>query len=321
VETDLLGEPFERQTIELGSDDEGPVVATLVRRRATTPTTRAVLYVHGFVDYFFQTHLAEFYNANGWHFYAIDLRKHGRSLREYQTPNFCADIEEYFADYDAAIKIIREEDGNSTVLLNGHSTGGLSAALWAHRHRSDNLVDGLFLNSPFFDLNAPAFTRNVVAPAASGYARLRPKAALPQGLSEAYGKSIHSSFHGEWNFDLAWKPVPGFPVRAGWLRAIRAAQARVHAGLDIPVPVLVGCSLRSYKRGTYAPAAHYADAVLDVADIVRWTPTLGRHVTLVRVDGGLHDLTLSEAPVRERVFAEVKRWMDTYVGVAAATNA
>ena len=29
VETDILGLPYERQTIDLGSDDEGPVVATL----------------------------------------------------------------------------------------------------------------------------------------------------------------------------------------------------------------------------------------------------------------------------------------------------
>jgi hypothetical protein len=34
VETDILGAPYERRTIDLGSDDEGPVVATLVRRRA-----------------------------------------------------------------------------------------------------------------------------------------------------------------------------------------------------------------------------------------------------------------------------------------------
>jgi len=47
-----------------------PVVATLVRRRATAPTRRAVLYVHGFNDYFFQTHLADFYIDHGFDFYA-----------------------------------------------------------------------------------------------------------------------------------------------------------------------------------------------------------------------------------------------------------
>ncbi|HET8660245.1 MAG TPA: alpha/beta hydrolase, partial [Micromonosporaceae bacterium] len=79
MDTDVLGAPYERHTIELGSDDEGAVVATLVRRRADAPTRRAVLYVHGFNDYFFQTHLADFYVARGWDFYALDLRKCGRS--------------------------------------------------------------------------------------------------------------------------------------------------------------------------------------------------------------------------------------------------
>ena len=93
MEPDVLGPPYERRTIDLGSDDEGPVVATLVRRLAERRTGRAVLYVHGFVDYFFQTHLADFFAERGWDFYALDLRKYGRSLLAHQTPNFCRDLE------------------------------------------------------------------------------------------------------------------------------------------------------------------------------------------------------------------------------------
>jgi len=33
TETDILGSPYTRETIELADDDEGAVVATLVRRR------------------------------------------------------------------------------------------------------------------------------------------------------------------------------------------------------------------------------------------------------------------------------------------------
>src|SRR5262245_25948737 len=61
VETDVLGLPYEQRRINLPADTEGEVVATLVRARAGSPTNRAVLYLHGYVDYFFQTHLAEFY--------------------------------------------------------------------------------------------------------------------------------------------------------------------------------------------------------------------------------------------------------------------
>src|SRR5262245_25076136 len=112
-------------SIALKPDDEGEVIATLVRRWADEPNGRAVLYLHGFSDYFFQTHLAEFYTERGFHFYALDLRKHGRSLLPHQTPNFCRDLTEYQPELDEALRLIRDVDGHDVVLVNAHSTGAL----------------------------------------------------------------------------------------------------------------------------------------------------------------------------------------------------
>ncbi len=113
-------------------DYEGAVVATLVHRAADRPGSRgAVLHVHGFCDYFFQTATAEFFTALGFDFFALDLRKHGRSLLPHQTPNFCLDLAEYYADLDAALASIRERTGHSQVVISAHSTGGLIAPLWA----------------------------------------------------------------------------------------------------------------------------------------------------------------------------------------------
>ena len=313
VETDILGDAYGRRTLELGSDDEGPVVATLISRPPSRPTGRAVLYVHGYVDYFFQTHVAEFFVDRGIHFYALDLRKYGRSLLPHQTPNFVRDISEYFPELDESVRIIREEEGHERLLVNAHSTGGLITALWAHRSRAERLVDAIFLNSPFFQFNVPWWTRQTVGPLSTAVARMRPYATIPRGLSEAYGHSIHADHRGEWKYDLAWKPLNGFPVRAGWLAAIRSAHARLHAGLDIQTPVLVACSSRSYRRATWSEAAMTADAVLDVEHIAGYASRLGRHVTIVRIDGGMHDLTLSSAPVRERVFAELDTWLAAYL--------
>ncbi|GAA3180448.1 hypothetical protein GCM10020255_074200 [Rhodococcus baikonurensis] len=56
--------------------------ATLVRyqpQKEAVKTRRAVLYVHGFTDYFFQKHLAEHFAEQGYAFFALDLRKCGRS--------------------------------------------------------------------------------------------------------------------------------------------------------------------------------------------------------------------------------------------------
>ncbi|WP_091078117.1 alpha/beta hydrolase [Micromonospora nigra] len=320
MEPDVLGEPYERHTIDLGTDDEGPVVATLVRRRADRPTGRAVLYVHGFVDYFFQTHLADFFAARGWDFYALDLRKYGRSLLPHQTPNFCHDLGDYFPELDAAAKIIRDDDGHDTLLAMGHSTGGLIVSLWAHERRDAELVDGIVLNSPFFDLNAPWVVRRPLAAAVARLGRRAPQRVLPFGLGTVYGESIHVDHRGEWTYDLTWKPLAGFPVRAGWLGAIRAGQRRLRAGLDIPVPVLLACSTRSYRGTKWHESVALADAVLNVEDMVRWAPRLGRHVTVARFDGGMHDLTLSGPAVREKVLAEVGRWAEAFLCAGPTTT-
>src|SRR5262245_30964632 len=107
VQTDVLGEPYHQRVIELPADDEGPVIATLVSRKAPKPTHRAVLYLHGYNDYFFQTHLADFFVDRGFDFYALDLRKYGRSLQAHQTANFVRSLAEYFPELDAAARIIR----------------------------------------------------------------------------------------------------------------------------------------------------------------------------------------------------------------------
>src|SRR5262249_33774953 len=210
-------------------------------------TRRAVLYLHGYVDYFFQTHLAEFYTTRGYDFYALDLRKHGRSLLAHQTPNYAGDVAEYYPEIDEAIRIIREDDGHDTVLLNGHSTGGLIGTLWADRVRGRGLIQAAFFNSPFYEFNESWLVRKTLTPLLTGLGRRQPMRQLPQELGTVYGRSIHRSEHGEWDYDFAWKPLNGYGIYAGWVRAIRLAHRKVQAGLQIDVPVLVACSARSYR--------------------------------------------------------------------------
>lgn len=317
METDRLGPPYQRRTLDLGRDREGPVFATLVRRRAAAPTDRAVLWVHGWSDYFFQTHVADHFTARGFDFYALDLRKYGRSLRSYQTPGFCHQLTEYYPELDAAARIIRDEEGHSTLLVAAHSTGGLIASLWAHDRRGRGLVDGLFLNSPFFDVNLPSTIRGPALGFATRIARQHPYRVLQRPTFPLYGHSLHVAFRGEWSYDLTWKPLGGFPIRYGWLAAVRDGQRRLHAGLEVEAPVLVACSTRSLWAARWREDAHRADTVLDVADIVRWAPSVGRHVTVLRVEGGMHDLTLSPEPARQTLFSELDRWLDAYLGPAA----
>ncbi len=309
---DILGRPYYAETIGLPPDDEGPVVATLVRRKVAKRRSRkAVLHVHGFCDYFFQTDVADFWVERGYDFYALDLRKYGRSLLPHQTPNYAADLVEYDAELDAALDRIVERDGHRHVVLSGHSTGGLILALWAERKRPR--LAGLFLNAPWVDLKGSFWLRTAGTRAIDQIGARLPRQEIPRSVSGLYIRSLHRDLDGEWDFDLAWKPVESWPVYAGWLRAVRRGHAKAQAGLSLTLPVLVMTSATSGTPRTWDPSVTSSDIVLDVDQIARHAPQLSSHVTIVRVQDALHDVTLSRPEVRETVFDELGRWLAAYV--------
>lgn len=288
----------------------GETVATLVRVPATEAATRgAVLLVHGFADYFFQTEPAAHLTGLGFDVYGLDLRAYGRSLRPHQLPNYVTDLSAYFVDLDEAARLIRE-DGHDRLTVLGHSMGGLVTALWAHARRADPPLDALVLNSPWLDLAEPWANRVLAAPVVELVGLVAPKFTVRAGLGSVYGESLRRDHHGEWDYDLAWKPLAAFPVRAGWLRAVRAGHRAVHRGLDVPVPVLVLRSERSLLRArAWSEAVMGADTVLDVEQIARWAPKIGRRVRTVAIPGALHDVFLSARPSRERALEVLDGWL------------
>ena len=312
--TDVLGEPYRAETIDFPPDDEGPVVATLVSRPAGTPTTRAVLHVHGFADYFFQTGYAEWWNERGYDFYAVDLRKYGRSIRPHQTPNYVGDLREYFPDLDAAWTRITERDGHTHVVGSAHSTGGLVLPLWADEHGTGlRELEGMVLNSPWLDLQGSTMLRTVGTTVIKQLGRRTPRREIPRKVDGLYARSLHRDHDGEWEFDLSWKPLKSWPVFAGWLAAIRHGHARLHRGLDVRCPVLVLSSDRSKLDPVESDDVHSHDIVLDVEHIRRWATAVGRHVTYVAVPGARHDVVLSLPTPRATAYDELGRWLSTYV--------
>jgi len=286
---DALLQGFEAKTLEFAPDYDGAVAATLVRLPAGSGPRGAVLYVHGFVDYFFQRHMALRFAQEGYAFYALDLRKHGRSLLPHQHACFCMRLDEYYPEISRALAEI-----GAPVLLAGHSTGGLVCALYAAQGERRDQLRALWLNSPFFEFSARGLARLQLR-LAIGLGRRRPFLNNPHALRPQYVKSLHRDYGGEWDFDLRLKPVEGFPAYFGWLAAVADAHARVHAGLALELPVL-------------AMHSDEADIVLDWRHIARWSRTLGAHVAVLGFPGGLHDLVLSRAAVREEVFRQLFAW-------------
>lgn len=297
---------------EVGEPDL-PLVGTLIRRSDASrrPTAGAVLYVHGWNDYFFQTHLADQAEAMGFAFYAVDLRRYGRSMREGQFHAYIADLGEYADELDQAAEIIGAE--HDRLLVMGHSTGGLIVSLWVASR--PGLASGLALNSPWLDLHGPSGASGLLRPVLGQWSRRRPTAVIPvpEWDEPVFVRTTHENYHGAWDYDLTLKTDTARPIRVGWLRAILRGHQQVARGLGIECPVFVATSARTTWLRRYKPRARAADTVLNVEGIGAAATRLGRSLTLVRIEGGVHDLSLSDLPARDVYFGELARWAGAYV--------
>jgi alpha-beta hydrolase superfamily lysophospholipase len=316
-----------QRTIPLGLDPvgEGEIVATLIRRGEPTGATaplgedHAVLAVHGYTDYFFNTALADHFADRGFAFYALDLQKCGRSRRDGQTPHFITNLDDYDAELEHALAAIRDRDRPAQVLVYGHSSGGLIVSLWLDRLRRRDAaahagIGGLVLNSPFLDLRGPAFLRLPATSALiAGLSRVRSRGVVRAPTQGGYGTTLHRDYHGEFDYDLQWKPVGGFPITFGWLNAIRRGHARLHRGLDVGVPNLILRSDHTVRETGDAASMQCGDAVLDVAQIARRAGCIGNRSTIVPIPDAKHDVFLSLPQPRQAAYRQLDRWLDDYL--------
>lgn len=303
---DVLGPGFEMTYVQQPDDYSGKVRCTVVRRCADAPSNRAILYVHGFSDYFFHKEMAEMFAGNGYNFYAVDLRKYGRSLLPGQRMFQVRDIYEYFADIDAAIGIIGS-DGNSEAVLLGHSTGGLTTSLYMTEAPSP-MIKALMLNSPFLAWNMPPLIRDVAIPAVGMLGRFMPNVHVHQKADRGYAESLSQEYGGEWSCRKDWKPDVMPDPDMGWVRAIDKAQKELRKR-KIGVPVLLMHSAASVRKGDGPEKYRGADAILDVKSISKYGRLFGPDVTEVNFEGGLHDLALSRKDVRAKMYEVMLGWL------------
>jgi len=313
---------YVQATFDLGADPdgEGDLFTTVVRRADATPSAQAVLAVHGFTDYFFNTQLVEHFTARGYRFYGVDLHKCGRSWREGHTPHFTTELSRYDRELELALKVIRAENPGCRVVVYGHSTGGLVVSLWLDRvHRRGETaalgMAGLVLNSPFLELQGPPLLRTRMTSTAIGaVSRVRKTRVLRPGGRGGYGLTLHRDYHGEFEYNLKWKPLGGFPITFGWIAAIRRGQAHVHRGLDVGVPNLVLRSDHSVSETAGTDTMQRGDAVLDVAQIARWAGCIGNRQTVVPVIDAKHDVFLSLPGPRAAAYRELDAWLASLRG-------
>lgn len=313
-EPDRLGEGFECATLPLTGGARATLIAHRGERAADGPAAgRTVLYLHGWSDYFFHRHLAEYWADRGAAFYAIDLRGYGRSLDledPEARPGYIDDLAHYDEELEAALAIIGAEHPKARLILSGHSTGGLVAALWAHRN--PGRAAALVLISPWLEFQLDSSTRKLITPWLTWRSRRSESVPIKIRFPDHYARSVLFS-RGNLPYELDLKPPGSFPIYPAWLRAVFAGHEAVEKGLAISAPILVEMSTTSLRERSYRSAMHAADIVLDVDVLARRAPSLGRTVVIERIPGALHDVFLSDRPVQKSAFDRITRFLTGYL--------
>ncbi len=320
---DVLGGQWVAQTLELpqirGEETRATLITTVLELSRLQDT--AVLYLHGYNDYFFHTHVSDLVTGLGSAFYALDLHGYGRSTTTEKNRNDCWSLREYGPELSAAARYLKQERGYKNLVIMAHSTGGLIASLWAKSPLGQQSVSGLILNSPWLDLNRSWFDRVIATTAMDTIGIYLPDYVL-KNEGSSYSQRLHASTGGLWEFDLELKRATPTPVRMGWMRAVREGHLRLHRGLGLEVPILVLASDKSTTGPVDALVAATTDTVLDVEQIVARAPCLGPQVEIVQIPEGNHDLALGNLTSRTRYFAAVTSWLRQHglVSQAAASD-
>ncbi|MBM6551359.1 alpha/beta hydrolase [Marinomonas ostreistagni] len=311
---DILGVPFVAHTFRFN----GPVSAvetTLVEYVQPSLHKRAILYLHGYTDYFFQDSLAPHFAEQGWQFFALDLQGYGRSIRPNSRPNWCEDLAQYHDDLSIALAELGQRGIDEVVLL-AHSTGGLIASSYLQRYpeqvaqvnAAHPTIKGLILNSPFLELPfSPKLLKYLSLPIRLTVSLL-PFHNLRAEKISVYAKTLHRCYAGEWSYRLDWKPSQGFPLSFHWLKQVMLTQKSLRQR-PIKTPTLVCHSTLTTRKLDDVDATRKGDGVLDVASMTQAAQVMFQKATFASIDGGYHDLYLSPKPIRQRYLTRIDHWL------------
>lgn len=307
---------YEARYVRQGIQFDGPCRSTIVRLKCRKPSKKGFLYIHGFNDYFFQSEMGERFVDSGYHFYAVDLRRYGRSKEPWQYPYNIRDMRKYYDDIDSAVCQMRR-DGIEDITLGGHSTGGLTVISYGVDKGADIPVQRIVTDSPFLAWNFNSFYRHLLIPGVRNASVLIKNAKIPQGKCDGYAYSLLKEYDGEWTYNTDWKMIYSPPVTFSWVGQIQSTQNRVKKHADrLRVPVLVMHSSRKVDGCNFTEDFKYGDAVLDPfmlqqrgEEIKRKSP---RPVQVCAIDSGLHDLILSLKPHRDAAYDTIFSFMRKY---------
>ncbi len=294
--------------INCKDDYEGKVVANLIYTNEKSSNC-AVIHIHGFSDYFFHNHLAEEINKTGIDFYALELRKYGRSKLGHQHDFYFRKISEYYEEITKSIVIILEK-GYEKIHLMGHSTGGLIISLYAYEGELKHKISSIILNSPLLNFPLPSNLKKIV-PLSGFIGKLFPFAKIKElkkpSIGGIYNDSLHKDYKGEWDYIRKVKETDG--IFLSWLNGVNNGFKIIKKGLNLSIPVLILHSSQTFFPKKWDDKILISDVVLKISDMKTIGPTLGSNVTLFEIKDAMHDVYLSKLESRSNAIFKTINWI------------
>ena len=255
----------------------------------------AILFVHGFNDYFFNykliIDLLLYFDV-----YAITLRRYGSTIKKDDEKLFYTnDLNEYIEDIDNCIPKILE--GNyKNIFLVGHSTGGLTSTLYCHKGKYKDKIKGLILNSPFFDLNHSSLMEFFLKYIIYYIGIIYPTFKLASSNDDYYNTTNEETLK-RFYFNPKYKLRGISSIYAGWIKTIVYNQSLIqNKKINLKIPILVlysdkTISLDKMEKG---------DNILNVKEINKYSDFIGSNVTEYSIKDATHDVFTSEEEPRNK---------------------
>ena len=232
LQADVLGPDYRVETFSLPPDDEGPVVATLVTLEparaqrsggAARARVRRLLLPHRVRPVVGRPRL-HLLRHRPPQVRPVAARAPDAQLRRRPPRVLRRDRPRLVAHHPArrpprGHRVRRTRPAASRCRCGRTSAGPPSSV-------------AMVLNSPWFDMQGSAWLRSPATRVAiERLGTSPPEAGDPAQDQRASTAARCTVDHGgEWDYDLAWKPLESRPVYVGWLRAVRRGHAQLHAG-------------------------------------------------------------------------------------------
>tara|TARA_B110000483_G_scaffold80470_1_gene100104 strand:- start:3074 stop:4153 length:1080 start_codon:yes stop_codon:yes gene_type:complete len=255
---------------------------------------RAVLWIHGFNDYYFHFHVGELLLSEGYNVYSITLPKYPQNGTDRRYLFYTSDIGGYFPYIDDYIDFINKRDIHDIVLY-GHSTGGLITTAYLSEGKNASKISKLILNAPFFDFNDSDLKEFILESIISTIGKFAPKFLVKEGKNKLHNPDYYKDILSRYYFEQNKKLTYPSHVFAGWIRAVSIYHKKIQKKqIKLRIPVLVLTSSTSMRR---CSGEQKGDCVLDVIEMKRISKNIGDDVRVKDYHGAIHDVLLSKSGV------------------------